>query len=442
MPGKMTSIAIYSRLILIAYQFGCNKLIPDHNPIVFQSPVENKTNTYADKIVGSFLGGLRHWDGEYFMHIAEFGYTYENTLAFYPLYPILVGIISRLISPMVFFLSMRNSCLLVAVVLNIWLFSKSTNILYKLTLRISNNPSKSWYTAVLFCINPATIFFVAAYSESLFMTLTLYLIMECINDLRTTRLLFFLSLSILTRSNGILNIGFVVYYLMQEIIYNSRNRFKNILKIVLIPILAVIPLALFNFFIYRSYCISRYTWLHRHPQIIKHHAQEEGYILSGNRLDGNSLWCDYKIPYFYSYIQSKYWNVGFLKYYQWQQIPNFLLAAPILFFMIGRCWDYTQIFLSSLLRSQIQIALRRYPLIPFALHCLFLSVFALLFVHIQVTTRLICSATPLIYWYASEYLCAKSGPLNFHSVGGYILAWFLLYVLIGMTMFSNNLPWT
>lgn len=34
--------------------------------------------------------GVAKWDGAHFMHIAEYGYTFENNLAFGPLYPELV----------------------------------------------------------------------------------------------------------------------------------------------------------------------------------------------------------------------------------------------------------------------------------------------------------------------------------------------------------------
>ncbi|CAM9424023.1 unnamed protein product [Ectocarpus fasciculatus] len=41
-------------------------------------------------------------------------------------------------------------------------------------------------------------------------------------------------------------------------------------------------------------------------------------------------WCARRVPSVYAHVQSTYWNVGAFQYYQWKQIPNFLLAAPAL----------------------------------------------------------------------------------------------------------------
>ncbi|CAM8895709.1 unnamed protein product [Rhodiola kirilowii] len=64
--------------------------------------------------------------------------------------------------------------------------------------------------------------------------------------------------------------------------------------------------------------------------------QAYGYynICLGRKPDEISPWCSARVPLLYNYIQSRYWGVGFLRYFQLKQLPNFLLASPILFLAI------------------------------------------------------------------------------------------------------------
>ncbi|PNG99104.1 GPI mannosyltransferase 2, partial [Tetrabaena socialis] len=41
-------------------------------------------------------------------------------------------------------------------------------------------------------------------------------------------------------------------------------------------------------------------------------------------------WCSSRVPYVYGFVQAQYWGVGLFRYWTLQQLPNFLLAAPVL----------------------------------------------------------------------------------------------------------------
>mgnify|MGYP002050440369 CR=1 FL=1 len=44
--------------------------------------------------------------------------------------------------------------------------------------------------------------------------------------------------------------------------------------------------------------------------------------------DAAPAWCRERVPSIYAHVQRTYWNVGFLRYYELKQLPNFALAAP------------------------------------------------------------------------------------------------------------------
>lgn len=62
------------------------------------------------------------------------------------------------------------------------------------------------------------------------------------------------------------------------------------------------------------------------PQVI---AYQE-YCTGGN----SRPWCTTIPPTIYTFVQSHYWNVGFLRYWTLSNLPLFLLAAPMLFVLV------------------------------------------------------------------------------------------------------------
>lgn len=133
MNEKVTKLAVITRLIVLIIQFSSNLLIPDHVPDVFKSPVNLNETKPLDKVVDFFIGGLRRWDAEYFLHISEYGYTYENTLAFQPLFPGVLGVCGKTIATLIPHISIQHAALLVATILNVYFFHRAANCLYSLS---------------------------------------------------------------------------------------------------------------------------------------------------------------------------------------------------------------------------------------------------------------------------------------------------------------------
>lgn len=176
----------------------------------------------------------------------------------------------------------------------------------------------------------------------------------------------------------------------------------------------------------------------------------------------SSPWCLKTLPLSYQYVQKTYWNVGFLNYWQLKQIPNFFLALPIFIFLIKflRNWlniiiknglwknKFTYLFLNKS-PSKINIWFIEKDIFPHIIYTIFLSLFALFFMHIQVTTRFLFSSGPFLYLIFADQIkqynilngnLRKIFYLFNHQT--FLFYYFFLYVIIGICLFSNFLPWT
>ncbi|EDV55683.2 uncharacterized protein Dere_GG20647, isoform A [Drosophila erecta] len=394
------------------------------------------------------LGGLRHWDGEYFLHIAGNLYSYENTLAFYPLYPVVVRHVAQALEAFGISLSQESILLLVAVVLNLWLFCESANLLFQLTQVLFNDLNKSWNAALIYCFNPANIFFTAAYSETFFAYYSFYVMLECMKptgSFRYVRLGCALASCLVCRSNGLLTLGYPLYFFARHLLLKIKES-NSCLQLAQMTLTILGPIGLLHtyyFYIYRLYCLP--STITNHPQHVVNYAEERKYLLSGQGSEG-SPWCQYTFPFPYSYVQSHYWDVGFLRYYQWKQLPNFLLALPMLSFMHWHCYDYMQHLIkavwSRLTPSGYKELIRDHTTFPFVLHAALLTLVCTVYVHIQVSTRLLASATPVFYWFAADHMPKTLAQLKLRSKAGALFIWCATYSLVGTVLFSNNYPWT
>jgi phosphatidylinositol glycan class V len=355
--------------------------------------------------------------------------------------------------------------------LNLIFFTKAANALYELGRKVLRDQRKAEIAAILFCFNPASIFFTAPYSESLYCWLSFTLMIKCFDDINSVFIVLPLSLSILCRSNGLLNIGFVVFYGLKKMFdQNTILSFVTVfLKVFSILIIIAFHFGLMQVYNYYLFCFQKNF---NFPAYIKDFALENDLVLAGNRTnDSISPWCLNNLPIAYSYVQEQYWNVGFLKYYEWKQLPNFLLATPIILIILVnsvRFFLKNQAYCCRLGIFNLKPSILRITHVAdqnqfvFVVHAFVLCIFCTLFIHIQVTTRILSSANPMIYFFSASYFMKPPSnykknddtkfneiiPMNIFDIKRLnrtqklIVYYFLCYYSLGTVLFSNNLPWT
>lgn len=463
MPTNITKLAVFSRIFIIFLQFLSNHLLDDHAAEdVFRSPVDPLRNKKLDTVVEVLLGGFRRWDAEYFLFIAEHGYTYENSLAFFPLYPLCIKLIRFAAINVTPFWSVRALSLLIGVIINVIFFAKAANKLYDLGRKVLRDQRRAEIATVLFCFNPASIFFTAPYSESLYSWLSFSVMLKCFEDIDSVLVIVPLSLSILCRSNGLLNIGFVVFYGLRKMFSQPTvlSFITVALKIISVLIIIAFHFGLMNVYNFYLFCLKKSFSF---PEFIRDFAAENDLVLAGNRTnDSVSPWCSQNPPIAYGYVQEKYWDVGFLRYYELKQLPNFLLAAPVIAIILVNSFKYFRrntafclrlgIFnlKPSILRS-VQVA--DHNQFVFIVHAAALTIFSLLCIHVQVTTRLLSSSSPMLYFFCANYFTGQHKKTDEPEVNMFdikrlgwlqksVIYYFLGYYAVGTVLFSNFFPWT
>lgn len=151
-------------------------------------------------------------------------------------------------------------------------------------------------------------------------------------------------------------------------------------------------------------------------------------------------WCETQLsaslPFtsvnFYNHIQDHYWNVGFLKYWAINNIPNFLLAMP----------NIVVLLYSTIYFSKIYPHYRLKPLIIITQALLIMLIF---FAHVQIINR-VSSFIPLHLWYMADRILKTSykqddtRPIGDDKIVKAYIYWLALWIPLQTVLFACFLP--
>ena len=333
-----------------------HNLIPDHQAHAFHLDAVSDPSL-SDKAVQFLIGGFSKWDAAYFLHISQYGYTQEQMFAFFPVFPVVVRVVADyVVGPvqhmLLLHMSLYSCVLVAAVAINIVMFCSAAVLLYYLGIHVLCCERLAYRAALLFSINPASVFMTAAYTESLFAMVSFAGMLSLEHNKLVLSVLLF-ALSGAVRSNGLISIGFLSYYLVKkhtdllthlwdlmsrkprhklQLMCNAiHNEYKNVIKsICLVPCFLIIPIpfVIFQMYSFMVVCTSSRS------------IASLMYMDWVPVTDNTPLWCRHSRPLPYAAIQSKHWNVGFLRYYELKQVPNFLLALPMVILCVSAIIDY------------------------------------------------------------------------------------------------------
>uniref|UniRef100_A0A804NIH8 GPI mannosyltransferase 2 n=1 Tax=Zea mays TaxID=4577 RepID=A0A804NIH8_MAIZE len=465
------SLYLLARLLLRPYDTSATL----HPPCLSSFSSSPDPNTPVSAAISS----LAVWDGVHFARPAECGYEYEQSFAFLPLLPASLVLLARLLfAPLVPILGYRAVLVLSGYVLNNVAFVAAAAYFYRLSVLILKDQKAAYRASVLFCFNPASVFYSSLYSESLYALFSLGGIFYVFSGANTVAVIM-LALSGSARSNGALNAGYFCFQALLQA-YDATVQKKR----PLLAIHALVAGALRSIFIFLPFfAFQAYGYLN----ICVHGSSDE-----------LRPWCKAKVPLLYGFIQSHYWGVGFLRYFQVKQLPNFLLASPVLSLAVYSIVHYAKLlhrcFQRTSVHKQIITALEKRPvvsyrrsddatilseppagltkkaqgsskakqrkpvateiapatfhdsttpanqnieedqdtcsilLLPFVLHLAFMAFTALFVMHVQVSTRFL-SASPPVYWAAAHVLAS---PSRANRRWGYLICvYFIAYILLG-----------
>ncbi|PHH82930.1 hypothetical protein CDD82_4253 [Ophiocordyceps australis] len=381
---------------------------------------------YGSVGVPSLATRLTRWDALYYVHYTRSGYVYEQEWAFGAGMPLLVTRIQALLPQ-----SLVGEGAVAEPLLAIGLAHVShlvaILVLYRLTLMLSGSTKLALVASALHIVSPAGLFLSSPYAESPFACLSFigHLLFALAMENKRHQVKWALAmvsagvvfgLATAVRSNGLSNGLLFVVGAIECFVSLLRKPSMSRAMALAAPVLGGLCVAAGSFVpqavAWKRFCLDLAVGLQPRP------------------------WCSRTVPSIYAFVQSEYWNVGFLKYWTLNQLPLFLLASPMLSILLisgistlqdtkgaikwlkpGTGQDYHS-FLGTLAAIQTVVAL------------LAVSNF-----HVQIITRL-SSGYPVWYWWVARCLA----DVHQSRLGRAIVAFMVMYAGVQGALFASFLP--
>ncbi|KZT24378.1 glycosyltransferase family 76 protein [Neolentinus lepideus HHB14362 ss-1] len=418
-------LSIASRIFIL-----CLVYISSFLP-VFDSGVNVVLSPSTNRLTSALL----RWDTFHFAHIAKEGYVYEYEWAFFPGITMTMRYAGQATGLLKHFLGIEGdgtvNILQGAAILA--MLCDSTVALYDLSLEVFASERIARLAALLSLIpsSPAALRY-APYTEPFFTYLSYKGegkegMLASMKSQYLEAAVFF-ALASTFRSNGILLAGYIVWPLVvQPLLQRAIPRRATVYYAFSLSIFIGLPLILYQASAYRLFCSS----------------------------SSRPSWCSNFPPSIYTYVQAAYWDVGFLRYWQLSQIPNFLMAAPVYVLLSSFYWFHLSRWISDMLASlQRTESVTRVPkvssdpflspkLTPFVIHALILTSTLLVSSHAQIILRLAASM-PVVYWAAAWLLIRDNatrppGQCGWHW-GRVWVWWSVVWGSASVVLWTTGLP--
>lgn len=166
---------------------------------------------HSENFKSEFFKNLANWDGGHFLGIAKYGYLEKYQYAFFPLYPLLINIVTKA----------THDYLIAGLIISLTCAFLTIHLLYGL-VNLDFDKKIAQKVILLLLIFPTSFYLLTAYSESLFLFLTV----GTFFSIRKNNLLMATTFAALASATRLVGLAVAVGLLIEVLTTTGLNR-KN-----------------------------------------------------------------------------------------------------------------------------------------------------------------------------------------------------------------------